>query len=71
MWLGLNRREREEEEGVDERGEPPPPYMPPPPPLEPALPERARVRDGEGLPKYEEFELPRAEGSGTPRGDGR
>lgn len=59
-WLGLSRREREEE-GVDERGEAPPPYTPPPePPLEPpppARPERAHVREGdEGLPKYEELQ---------------
>lgn len=60
-WLGLSRREREEE-GVDERGEAPPPYTPPPPleplpeppleplpepPLEPlpTRPEQAHVRD--------------------------
>lgn len=73
-WLGLSRREREEE-GVDERGEAPPPYAPPPeqPPEPPIRPEQAHVREErEGLPKYEELQRAdslRAGGSGTDRGD--
>jgi len=57
-FLGLSRREREEE-GLNERGEAPPPYTADTLLAEGqvmVVPERAHVREGSGaLPKYEEL----------------
>lgn len=74
-WLGgVGRRERQE--GVDERGEAPPPYtadgtttVDVVTDTEVHIPPRAHVREGVGLPKYEELRGSESQSSRSPEGE--